>query len=78
MSPDQRIRPADGILRDGPKVVIPVGTKLEDVERVMIRETLKETGGDKSLAAQLLGIAPRTIYRRLEAERAKDDPPAAE
>ena len=44
-------------------------------ERVLIRETLAETGGDKSLAAQLLGIAARTIYRRLEAERAKDKPP---
>ena len=36
---------------------------------VLIRETLEETRGDKSLAAQLLGIAPRTIYRRLEAEK---------
>jgi two-component system response regulator HydG len=63
----------EGIRRDGAKVVIPVGTKLEDVERVLIKETLKETGGDKSLAAQLLGIAARTIYRKLEAERAEDD-----
>jgi two-component system response regulator HydG len=60
------------IRREGGTVVIPMGTKLEEVERVLIRETLKETRGDKSLAAQLLGIAPRTIYRRLEAERAQD------
>ncbi|MBK8012487.1 MAG: sigma-54-dependent Fis family transcriptional regulator [Deltaproteobacteria bacterium] len=60
----------DGIRREGAKVIIPVGTKLEDAERALIRETLKETRGDKSLAAQLLGIAARTIYRRLEAERA--------
>ena len=57
------------IRREGANVVIPVGTRLEEVERVLIRETLKETGGDKSLAAQLLGIAARTIYRRLEADR---------
>jgi two-component system response regulator HydG len=33
----------------------------------MIRETLRYTKGDKKLAAQLLGIATRTIYRKLEA-----------
>jgi two-component system response regulator HydG len=62
-------RGAPEIERHGGKVVIPLGTKLEEVERVLIHETLKETGGDKSLAAQLLGIAARTIYRKLEAER---------
>ena len=59
------------IRRDGTNVVIPVGTKLADVERAMIKETLNETAGDKSLAAQILGIAARTIYRKLEAERSE-------
>ena len=40
--------------------------------RRMIHETLRQTRGDKRLAAKLLGIAPRTIYRRLEAEAAGD------
>jgi hypothetical protein len=31
-------------------------------------------GGDKRLCAQLLGIATRTIYRRLEEERGDDEP----
>ncbi len=66
-----KAHPGD-IKREGRKIIIPLGTKLEDVERVMIRETLAETQGDKSLAAQLLGIAARTIYRKLEAERNKD------
>ncbi|MEL6185528.1 MAG: sigma-54 dependent transcriptional regulator [Myxococcota bacterium] len=57
------------IRRDGRTVVIPIGTKLEEVERELIHATLEETGGDKTLAAQLLGIAARTIYRKLEAER---------
>jgi two-component system response regulator HydG len=43
----------------------PIGTTLGEVESRMIRETLKHTGGDKSLAAQLLGISTRTIYRKL-------------
>ena len=44
----------------------PVGTTLAEVERQLIRETLRHTAGDKSLAAQLLGISARTIYRKLE------------
>ena len=43
----------------------PVGTPLEEVELRLIRETLRHTKGDKSLAAQLLGISVRTIYRKL-------------
>ena len=35
----------------------------------VIHETLRHTRGDKRLAAKLLGIATRTIYRRLEADR---------
>jgi two-component system response regulator HydG len=42
-----------------------IGTPLEEVEHRLIRETLAHTGGDKSLAAQLLGISTRTIYRTL-------------
>jgi two-component system response regulator HydG len=42
-----------------------IGTTLEEIESRMIRDTLKHTGGDKSLAAQLLGISTRTIYRKL-------------
>ena len=43
----------------------PIGTPLDEVEQVLIRDTLKHTKGDKSLAAQLLGISTRTIYRKL-------------
>lgn len=45
-----------------------IGTPLADVEQRMIRETLAHTDGDKSLAAQLLGISARTIYRKLGEE----------
>ena len=44
-----------------------VGTPLKIVERRMIEETLRLTDGDKALAASLMGITARTIYRR-EAE----------
>ncbi|MCD6500007.1 MAG: sigma-54-dependent Fis family transcriptional regulator [Deltaproteobacteria bacterium] len=49
-----------------------IGTPLEEMERRVILETLRHTKGDKRLAAQLLGIATRTIYRKLEAFRAED------
>lgn len=48
-----------------------VGTPLKIVERRMIEETLRHTGGDKNLTASLLGITARTIYRR-EAEWAQE------
>lgn len=49
-----------------------VGTPLEEIERAVIIETLRLTGGDKRRAAMLLGIAVRTIYRRL-GEQVKGD-----
>jgi two-component system response regulator HydG len=58
--------------RSGEALVISIGTPLEEVERRVIKETLRHTKGDKRLAAQLLGIATRTIYRRLEDESGPD------
>jgi two-component system, NtrC family, response regulator HydG len=49
-------------------LVISIGTPLEEVEDRLIDETLRYTKGDKTLAAKLLGIATRTIYRRLKGE----------
>jgi len=46
-------------------LTVTVGTPLEEVEGRLIRETLRHTKGDKPLAAQLLGISTRTIYRKL-------------
>jgi two-component system response regulator HydG len=41
----------------------------------VIHETLRHTKGDKNLAARLLGIAARTIYRKLEREAAEGEDP---
>jgi len=54
------------------RMTFEVGTPLKDIERSMIQETLRYCGGDKSLAASLMGITARTIYRR-EAEWGADD-----
>jgi two-component system response regulator HydG len=54
----------------GAPIVIPLGTPMDEVERLVIRRTLEETKGDKNLAAQILGIAARTIYRKLDRDEA--------
>jgi len=43
-----------------------IGTPLRELERQAIDITLHHTRGDKNMAARLLGIATRTIYRHLE------------
>ena len=55
------------------RVTFEVGTPLRVIERRMIEETLRYCGGDKNLAASLMGITARTIYRR-EAEWGQDEP----
>jgi two-component system response regulator HydG len=49
-------------------LVISIGTPLEEVEDRLIDETLRFTKGDKTVAAKLLGIATRTIYRRMKGD----------
>ncbi|MBX7101540.1 MAG: sigma-54 dependent transcriptional regulator [Myxococcaceae bacterium] len=58
----------------GSQIVIAIGTPMEEVERRVIHETLRHTKGDKGLAARLLGIAARTIYRKLAAEAGEAEP----
>ena len=58
---------------------IRVGTPLADIEQRVLEETLRHTGGNKTLAAKILGIDPKTVFRKLkqgEAEEAPADRPA--
>lgn len=50
-------------------VTVPLGMPLRQIERLVMGEALKCTDGDKKLAATLLGIHPRTIYRFLEQDK---------
>ncbi len=56
-------------------LTFPIGMPLAEIEMRVIHETLRHTRGDKRLTAKLLGIATRTIYRRLEGG---PDAPASE
>src|SRR5439155_1648722 len=42
-----------------------VGTPLDEIERRLLDETLRITGGNKTQAAKLLGIDVRTVARKL-------------
>lgn len=53
------------------EIVLPIGTSLEDAEKKLLDETLRFAKGNKTTAAKLLGIAPRTIYRKLN-EKAEE------
>src|SRR6266513_2105252 len=50
-----------------------IGTPLRELERKAIDITLQHTRGDKNMAARLLGIATRTIYRHLERQDDQDN-----
>jgi transcriptional regulator with GAF, ATPase, and Fis domain len=68
----------DEIRRHSPeddKIVLPVGSSMNEIERQAILQTLRKTGGDKELAARLLGIGLATLYRRLKEMELKDVPP---
>jgi two-component system response regulator HydG len=68
----------DEIRRHSPEddqIVLPVGSSMDEIERQAILQTLRKTGGDKELAARLLGIGLATLYRRLKEMELKDVPP---
>jgi two-component system, NtrC family, response regulator AtoC len=41
------------------------GRRLEDVEREHILQVLQEVGGQRGKAAEILGVDPKTLYRKL-------------
>jgi DNA-binding NtrC family response regulator len=45
---------------------------LDELEREYILETLRRTGGNKSRAAEMLGLDRKTLYRKLDEYRAVD------
>jgi two-component system response regulator HydG len=47
---------------------------LEELERRAILGAMREAGGDKLIAARLLGIGKTTLYRKLKQYESKDQP----
>ncbi len=58
------VRPAAG---DTPDILKSLsGLPAEDVERALITNTLRDVGGNRERASQLLGISTRTLYRKIK------------
>ncbi len=55
----------------GDDLRFPMGTSLREMEETVIKKTLDALNGDKALAAKILGINVRTIYRKLQGELKK-------
>jgi two-component system response regulator HydG len=45
---------------------LPVGLTLKEVERELIRKTLEHTGGNRTRAAEVLGISRATLHNKLK------------
>ncbi|MFP4379854.1 MAG: sigma-54-dependent transcriptional regulator [Candidatus Sumerlaeia bacterium] len=43
-----------------------VGSSLADMEKELIRATLKENGGNRAAAARTLGLGRKTLYRKID------------
>ncbi len=50
-------------------ITLPVGTPLEEVERQMLMRTLQKTKGNKTRAAELLGISLKTLHNKVNLYR---------
>jgi two-component system, NtrC family, response regulator HydG len=54
--PDERVDPLKSLS----------GLKLNDVEKILVVNTLKDVGGNRERAARLLGVSTRTLYRKIQ------------
>lgn len=55
------------------EISVPIGVPLADANRQLILATLKQCGGVKKAAAEMLGISLKTLYNRLEEYGETDD-----
>jgi DNA-binding NtrC family response regulator len=53
-------------------VLLPVGTTLGRAERELIELTLRHTGNNKTRAAAILGVSPKTLFNKLREYGAAD------
>jgi DNA-binding NtrC family response regulator len=70
--PDQEIQPGHlpprMLRKEGnpAQVSIPVGTSLDEAEKILIERTLEHTKDNKAKAARMLGVSRKTLYDKLK------------
>jgi DNA-binding NtrC family response regulator len=62
LPPGIRAGSEEGLIR------IPLGTSMEEAEKIIIRETVSAQKGNQSKAADILGIGRKTLHRKLTGE----------
>jgi DNA-binding NtrC family response regulator len=67
LPPTLRTKTDEGWIR------IPLGTTLEEAERIIIRDTLSFVKGNKSKTAEVLAIGRKTLHRKLAGEAAAQE-----
>ena len=61
-----RAQTPSAVVVDADEPPVPPATSLRDTEVEMIRQALLEVGGNRRAAAERLGIAERTLYRKIK------------
>jgi len=64
LEPD--VPPAETHARADAGIAALIGKPLDEIEKIIIAETLRITGGNRAQAAALLGIGERTLYRKIQ------------
>jgi DNA-binding NtrC family response regulator len=54
-------------------VTVTPGMRMDEIERLVIQAAVRETGGNRRKAADMLGIGERTLYRKLKEYRIPAD-----
>jgi DNA-binding NtrC family response regulator len=62
---EEDLPPGLGAAGDEGWIRIPLGTTMEEAEKIIIRETVSAHKGNQSKAAEILGIGRKTIHRKL-------------
>ncbi|MDR2303487.1 MAG: sigma-54 dependent transcriptional regulator [Treponema sp.] len=68
---EEDLPPTLNTFHDEGWIRIPLGSSMEDSERIIIRDTLSYLKGNKTKTADILGIGRKTLHRKL-AEAAQD------
>jgi len=72
-----KARSASGLTADANSVQLQVGTTMDEAERLLILRTLEATGQNKTRAAEILSLSPKTLHNKLrEYSNAQDEPEA--